>query len=116
MWLDQNHFPALGLLGASMIGEAKIRSVLPSYSAVWLFPDRDDAGVLWLGEVIALVGGRMPVYVCQYRPWMRNKNGSGERATDPEQLIPLDLEIAHLTAPLAMSLRLKTSTNHSPSI
>jgi CHC2 zinc finger len=97
MWLDQNGFPALGLLGSNM-GDRKIRW-LQQFKSITLVPDLDSSGVGWVKRIGEMLGTRMPVYVARYGPWMMKKtpepDGSYRLAADPEELIPFDLELMH---------------------
>jgi hypothetical protein len=45
-----------------------------------------------------MLGTRMPVYVAQYHSWMGDQHGKKPRATDPQELYPIDVEIIHETA------------------
>lgn len=94
-WLDQNNFPALALLGSKM-GDRKILS-LQRYKSVTLLADLDNAGRLWVNRIGAMIGGRVPLYVAQYRSWMMSAKDARGRATDPQELFPVDLEIVHAT-------------------
>jgi hypothetical protein len=102
MWLDQCGFPALGLLGSSM-GQVKIMW-LQNYEMFYTLPDYDNGGAQWQRRVTGMLGRRLAIRLCQYRPWMSKKtpDGSGtyRSAADPEEVRPVDLEIMHATAPL----------------
>lgn len=100
MWCWQCGVPALALLGSKM-GDRKILE-LQRYRSVTLMADLDEAGELWVRRVTNLIGHRMPVYIGQYRSWMLSKvpekDGTYKRATDPEKLRPIDLELMHAMA------------------
>lgn len=94
-WIDQCGYPALGLLGSRM-GDIKVRW-LGQYNSVTLLPDRDAAGLIWSRRVGDALCTRMPVYIGQYSPWMMKKrlekDGTRLRASDPEDLFPVDVEV-----------------------
>lgn len=84
MWVDQCGYPALGMLGASL-SDAKVKS-LQRHSSVTVLGDFDAAGVQAVRKIGAVLGDRMPVLVCRYSKWMNAK--------DPQELSPVDMEIA----------------------
>lgn len=108
IWNDQCGYPAIGLLGATM-GDHKIAWLENYVDGVWLFPDLDNAGARWQSRISERIGQRVPVWLCQYRPWMMKKtaepDGSWRRAKDPEEVRPVDVEIMHESAiPLSAQL------------
>jgi DNA primase len=95
MWLSQNGIPALALLGSKM-GDRKIMW-LQSYAGITTFPDYDQAGVKWEQRMLEMLSMRMPMRLARYREWMLKKtpedDGSYRRAKDPEEVLPVDLEV-----------------------
>lgn len=96
MWCHQNGFPSRALLGSNM-GDKKILQ-LQDCEEVILLGDLDNAGAKWVTRVGNTLGRRMPVRVAQYHRWMPDQHGKKERATDPQELLPVDLEIVLATA------------------
>lgn len=103
-WMTQCGFPALALLGSKM-GDRKIMW-LQRFKHIYTFPDYDNAGAIWQDRIIRMLGTRMPIYTCQWRSSFMKKraepDGSWKRASDPEELFPVDVELAHATAPQAL--------------
>lgn len=101
MWVDQCGFPSWGMLGSKM-GVQKILR-LTDHKKVVLLADNDDAGYEWVKRVTDMVGTRVPLFIGQYRPWMLSKRPDPETgeylpASDPEELLPVDVEIMVETA------------------
>lgn len=103
MWSTQCGFPALGLLGTKM-GERKIRW-LNRYKSVTLFCDRDKAGAEAINKIGHMIGQSMPVYVAQYD----SKINTGNKC-DPQDLDPVDVEIAMARRISWASYLIRTST------
>lgn len=96
IWCDQNGIPALGILGSQVKQLVKIR-MLMDFRKVTLMTDRDNAGSTTAYHLgIALQERGVPCSVVRYPAWMLNRKG--ERAKDPQDLSPLDLELAHIRA------------------
>lgn len=96
MWLDQCGIPAVAMLGTSTKQFEKTVA-LTDFKRVTIFPDRDGPGLiaaLKLGDRLQSYG--TPVRIVLYREWMRNRKG--DQASDPQDLCPLDVELAFATA------------------
>lgn len=89
MWLDQCNFPALGLLGAGMVGgkthiQSKVLRLMRFKSLV-LLGDRDAGGEAWVNYIGGKLGTRLPIKVALYSSWMPG--------SDPQEMLGVDLEI-----------------------
>jgi DNA primase len=84
MWCDQAGIPAVALLGSDMGRNKLLR--LQGYRSVTLLGDRDAGGVAAVTRLGATLGTLVPLRVATYASWMR--------AADPQELSPVDLEIA----------------------
>lgn len=84
MWLDQCGVPALGLLGSQMTNR-KLGYLL-RYRRATIMGDLDSAGANSVQRIGEALASRMPVRVCRYASWMQAK--------DPQELAPIDVEIA----------------------
>lgn len=83
MWCDQCGVPAIAMLGASMVSR-KVHW-LARYRTVTLLGDLDAAGAMAVRKLGRAVSELTSVRVAQYSDWMR--------ASDPQELNPVDLEI-----------------------
>lgn len=96
MWCDQNGIPAVAMLGTSSKQFEKT-ALLTQFQRVTILPDRDAPGLiaaLKLGDRLQSFG--TPVRIALYRPWMTS--AKGKPASDPQELSPIDLELAVATA------------------
>lgn len=91
IWCWQNGIPALAILGSQVKQSTKVNK-LRIFQKVTLLTDKDLSGVTTahnLGEALQAVG--TPVSVCRYHRFALSR--SGDRAKDPQDLCPIDLEL-----------------------
>lgn len=96
IWCAQNGHPAVAMLGTNAKQFEKV-DALTSFRRVTILGDRDAPGemaVIRLGSDLTALG--TPVTIAAYRKWMRGRHG--KRASDPQELCPIDLELAIDTA------------------
>jgi DNA primase len=92
LWCDQANVPALAILGTRLSGErssVKLRRLL-DYESVTLLLDYDTAGAMAVVHIGSLLEGKVPVKIALWR--------RSYYATDPQEMSPVDVEIAVASA------------------
>lgn len=83
MWLDQNGFPALAMMGSNHKNPRKFR-MISHYKRVTVVPDYDHGGVMMTERLGSVLRGQVPVFVARWPKGVVER--TGKEKPDPQDV------------------------------